>query len=67
MCIRRYNGFILLRDPARLRDLGTMRFTKKKEPFKESLHPAKFDDDRHYGSGDITVLVVYVISEDHVT
>ena len=44
-----------------------MRITKKKEPFKESLHPVEFDDHRHCSSGDITVLVFYVILEDHVT
>ena len=32
---------------------------------KLSIHPAKFDDHRHCGSGDKMVLVCHVILQDH--
>ena len=32
---------------------------------KLSIHPAKFDDHRHCGSGDKIVLVCHVILQDH--
>ena len=33
---------------------------------QESHHSTKFGSYRHFGSGDIVVLVCQVISEDHV-
>ena len=32
-----------------------------------SEHPAKSGGERHYGSGDIMVLVYHLIWQDHVT
>ena len=34
------------------------------EPLKVSHHRVKFDDRKHYGIGDIMVLICHVISKD---
>ena len=38
----------------------------EQEPFMESHHPAKCGNRRHWGSGDIMVLVCHVISQGHL-
>ena len=42
------------------------RVTMSWSPSKVNYHPAKFGGHRHYGNGDIVVLVCHITSQDHV-